>query len=149
MSRPYTKEERAMALGFMFEVEKYPERKGAVKRTAKKLRVATKSLQNWQADPDSTPPPLIVAARRAIRDMIEEELAGILQTMAAKREQASFGQLATAFGILTDKKLLLDGGPNKRVEHTHRLEDARAKLQSMVIEADATEVTPALPESTD
>lgn len=149
MSRQYTKEERAAAVAFAFEAEGYPEQRGALKKTAKRLGVSKKSLELWQRDAEACPPDLVEQSRRSIRELIEDELVSILQEMGSKKEKASFGQLATAFGILYDKRHIERGGSDKRVDVNVTVNDARSKLESLIIEGHAEEITPSLPEPAD
>lgn len=66
-------------------------------------------------------------AEREMRDLVIEVRRTLLLAMADPRkiEQANVQQLATSFGILTDKQLLEDGKATERHEHVH---DWRAQV---------------------
>ena len=115
----YTDEFRASAV-LMLEAAGYTGngkgRKGALARVSGNVKVPVSTLRSWYIGIHN-PPPTKVSTRKKL-DLIEAisiELDSILDEMNIKRRDASYGQLATAFGIMTDKRQILTGGPTENI----------------------------------
>jgi hypothetical protein len=99
-------------------------RKGALSLVANTNHVSPSLISYWFKKSRGTIPTKILNKKR--KDLIEgitSELDAILIQMEYARETASYQQLGTVFGILTDKKQLLKGEATQRTEteYTHKV----------------------------
>lgn len=123
----YTEQEKAHALTVLRAEG------GNISRTERITGVTAKTLRAWRAEladspegstylPTHSPPkkpdlaPLVEEASADLATRFEEEIAAILGTLPSKREGATYKDLATSIGILTDKIQLLRGQPTQRQE---------------------------------
>lgn len=99
MARRYTDADRAAALAVLEAND------GNVTRTARDTGIPRVTLLGWTRDVDrqGRTADLVHAARMDLADIIRRELEAIFHAMATKRPDASYRELATAAGILTDK----------------------------------------------
>ncbi|MFL6228432.1 MAG: hypothetical protein ACJ741_06600 [Pyrinomonadaceae bacterium] len=86
---------------------------GNVKRAARAARVPRKTLESWAGGHGVTPE---VEERRAekraeLSDRFEAAIHDMMDAFAGKIGDASLKDVATAIGILTDKRQLLKGQP--------------------------------------
>jgi transposase-like protein len=107
--RTYDDKFRASAV-IMLQAQGYPDTKGALQAVARNLGVATSTLQGW-FNKTSNPPPPNIRREKEIDFVaaIKSELAEVLNLLPDKRDEATYRELVTAVGILTDKMRLLDG----------------------------------------
>lgn len=114
--RRYDDEFRASAV-LMLEAAGYPAKEGALSQVAGHLKVPLSTLRGWFIGTRNPPPAKLRNEKRFdLRQAIRDELAGIFPTMAERRQDATYRELATAAGILIDKDQLLDGKPTWRGE---------------------------------
>lgn len=109
----YTDKFRASAV-IMLQAAGWPNTPGASEKVAKTIKVPRRTVERWGKREMSPPPDIVVHDKK--RDMIadlEELRFLLLGQMKETYEEASFQQLATAFGILTDKHQLLTGNPTE------------------------------------
>ena len=126
----YTDEEKARALA-MLKGEK-----GNISRVSKTVGVSPKTLRAWRDEvgtsqvgnelPTHSPPKkepeppalpeLVEQASADLATRFEDEISAILSTLPSKRDGATYKDLATSIGILTDKIQLLRGQPTQRQE---------------------------------
>ena len=98
----------------MLKSQGYPDVKGALAMVAKHLGVPGRTLSRW-FNGENNPPPDINVQEKTV-DMlvaIQSELAAIMKDMPAARADATYSQLGTVFGILFDKRRLLEGLPTE------------------------------------
>ena len=109
-NKRYTDADRA-AYVLMVLAAGYPQTKGALTRVSKRTGIPWQTLGRW-ARSESNPPPNDIVHRKKIdfREAIEEEMSAILGDMKQARPDAHYASLATAFGIMFDKRQLLTGG---------------------------------------
>lgn len=101
----------------MLEAQGYPNKKGALSAVAKHLGVPRSTLRGWHTAQNNPPPSEIRREKRGdLAALIESELDSIFDEMPNARQDASYRDLATAAGILIDKKQLLSGEPTERAE---------------------------------
>lgn len=109
----YTDAERAAALAVL------QANGGNMLRTSKATGIPRTTLITWAGDVErQARMPEVERARFDLADVIERELQAIFQAMATKRADATYRELATAAGILTDKLWLLTGKATAH-EQTH------------------------------
>lgn len=136
----FTDDERADAVALL-HLRGWPEQKGALTAVAKHLNIWANTLRRW-ANGESNPPPtkIVIKKKGDIRQALLELLG--LAVFYAKGEvsDASFRELSTSIGILTDKILLLSGEPTQRTvaEHTHHLTENldRSEYDDVIREAE-------------
>ena len=111
----FTDEERADAVALLI-MQGWPEKKGALTSVANHLNIWPRTLSRW-AKGESNPPPdkIVTNKKSSIVDLIEHEMRAIFGAMGASRDDATYQQLGTVFGILTDKRQLLTGGPTENI----------------------------------
>lgn len=110
----YTDKFRASAV-LMLQAAGYPEKKGALQKTAKACKVPRSTLHGWYTK-QSKPPPSEIRHEKKIDflALIEKEIGLALKEMDHARQDASYKDLTTAVGILVDKKQLLSDEPTER-----------------------------------
>lgn len=114
----YSDDFRASAV-LMLQAAGYPDTVGALTRVSEHLGVSRTTLRRWFKRESNPPPDELV--REKTFDLvaaIRGEIAAILGEMPDARSEANYRELATAFGIFTDKLQLLSGEPTGR-EETH------------------------------
>lgn len=121
MPRPkktYDDKFRASAV-IMLQAQGYPDSKGALQAVANHLGVATSTLQGW-FNKTSNPPPPNIRREKEIDFVaaIKAELQAVLGLLPNKRDEASYRELITAVGILTDKMRLLQDKPTENSKQT-------------------------------
>ena len=111
----FTDEERADAVA-LYLMRGGPKQKGALTKTANYLNIWPNTLRRWENGESNPPPNKIVNRKKGdISETIESMLWDILAEMGLSVSEATFQQLATAFGILFDKLQLLRGGPTENI----------------------------------
>ena len=119
----YTDDFRASAV-LMLEAAGYDgnggSKKGALSEVSRHLNVPATTLRRWFMGMQNPAPDQLVNEKRLdLVDAIRNELGAIFNEMQHAREGASYRDLSTAVGILTDKLQILTGGPtaneNQRV----------------------------------
>lgn len=130
MSRKrYTDKFRANAV-VMLEAQGYPDRKGALAAVSNHLRVPPSTLAGWFKSYRNPPPTEVRDEKKGdLVDWIQDELIAIFGDMPDARQDASYRDLATAAGILIDKKQLLTGKPTERTEV---IDSPRERLRSAI-----------------
>lgn len=103
----------------------YPQTYGSLAKVSKEMQVSASSLITWAAlagykidrDPQAESTLLIT--------LIVGELVSTFETLARKRETASYSQLSIGMGILFDKLFMLTGNvPEIKVDLVHRIAEA-------------------------
>lgn len=90
----------------------YPQTKGALSRVAKELGISHQVLRNWVIEKQNPPPQELLQEKKVeLRDLIQKELADIMARIPEKRNEATYRELGTVFGIMFDKLQLLDELP--------------------------------------
>lgn len=123
----YSEEFRAGAIAWL-EGQNYPEDKFALQRVADGLGIPSRTLRRWYDTrfDKPLPPELVQQKKVELSEAVESELQHIFAAMNTVRAEASYKDLATAAGILVDKKQLLSGKPTAINED--RVSDARDRL---------------------
>lgn len=100
----------------------YPKTKGALSRVAGDLKISHQVLRNWIIEAQNPPPQELLQEKKAeLRDLIKTELAGIMARLPEKRNDATYRELGTVFGIMFDKLQLLDELPTQIIGLTSQL----------------------------
>ena len=125
----YTDEFRASAV-VMLEAAGYPNTKGALTRTAKRLGVAHSVLGSWyRADRNPPPSDLKREKRKDLADMFRDLTYDLLEAAPDAIQDASLRDIIVSAGITVDKLQLLTGGATDRTEVlgglTHEHQDYR------------------------
>lgn len=112
--KAYTQEQKASILAFAI-ASGYPVRKGSIKYTVANTGICKdpRVIGRWYKTVDRD---LIEAKVMELKNFVETELTAIFGEMDKKREGASYRDLTTAAGILTDKLIVLEGGVTGRTE---------------------------------
>ena len=111
----FTDVERADAIA-LYYLRGGPNRKGALTETANHLNIWPNTLRRWETGESNPPPNNIVTEKKGeLSSAIKDMLWTILAEMGLTVSDATFQQLATAFGILFDKVQLLEGGPTENI----------------------------------
>lgn len=101
----------------MLKSQGYPETQGALAFVAKHLKVPAMTLSRWFRAANNPPPNELVTEKKAdLRTLYENEIYAIMKVLPDKRDEASYGTLASAQGIFFDKIRLLDGLPTAITE---------------------------------
>jgi transposase-like protein len=102
---------------------------GNVKRTARDTGTPEQTVRRWRDEWQKNGPPQEQVVQEATQDYVASlaqtrDLA--LQRMHERlvRDEGTLPQIATVFGVLTDKINIAQGLDVKRVEHTHNLPSA-------------------------
>lgn len=125
---------RANAL-VLLEAAGFPNTEGALTRTASHLGVPITTLSRWAKGESNPPPADVVAEKRAeLSSLLRQEIEGALGAMASVRGEASYRDLGTVVGILTDKLQLLTGKPTENNR-------TRIVIEYADVEIDAAQAT--------
>lgn len=101
----------------MLEAEGYPATKGALAKVSRAVGVPARTISRWFNRENNPPPDNVVNEKKGdILAEIERLRFLLLGQMFETYEEAAFRELATAFGILTDKHQLLSGNATERTE---------------------------------
>lgn len=112
----------------MLQAAGYPNEKGALTRIANHLHIPARTLSRWFNGEQNPPPDQTVNEKKGeLTDWMRSEIYAALKEMSAARQEASYRDLGTVVGILTDKMQLLSGEPTSRDEHIARTPDERAR----------------------
>lgn len=116
----YTDEFRAQAI-VMLEAAGWPDRKGAIRSTARVLGIQERTLGRWAKRQQNPPPDKMVYEKTFdLLEAIQKELQAVIKELPSARPDADYKELITALAILVDKSQLLEGKATERVEHlTH------------------------------
>lgn len=135
----YTDQQRA-DLVVMLQSEGYPDKKGALQKVANYSKVPMATLHRWFHEKNNPPPSKLVNEKAFdLKEALQAELQAILDTMPGARDEANYGDLSRALGIITDKLLLLDKQPTERiaVEHSGQISiDERRKRINELLNQD-------------
>lgn len=115
--RRYDDKFRASAV-VMLQAAGYPGTKGALRRVATHLKMPESTLHSWANGSNPAPSDIRCEKKEDLTGYILAELGAILGEMPNARSEASFRDLAVAFGIMTDKLQLLTGEPTDRTDIT-------------------------------
>ena len=122
----YSDDDKAVALAYL-RAAGYPDRDGALTDAARHTGISGQQLRRWFRGENSPPNDNIVTQKEfELHTALSAELEHILDAMGNVREDASYKDLATALGIITDKVRLLEGKPTAINED--RISDARERL---------------------
>lgn len=114
--KQYDDEFRASAV-LMLEAQGYPTKKGALTAVANHLNVPARTLSRWFNREQNPPPDRIVSEKRGeLVERLESVAHQILDVLPESLDEASTQQLATALGILLDKRQLLSNKPTEITE---------------------------------
>lgn len=109
LRKRYTDEFRASAV-LMLQGAGYPDTVGSLAAVSARVGVAGTTLRRWFTKEQNPPPDKIVAIKKEdLADLILKEAHAILKDMPDARQDASYREMATAFGIMVDKLQLLTG----------------------------------------
>lgn len=113
----FTDEERADAVALLI-MQGWPDKEGALTHVARHLNIWPNTLRRW-ATGESNPPPtkIVNEKKRDMGEAVRDMMWIILKQMGLTIEDASFQQLATAYGIMFDKYQLLTGGPTENINN--------------------------------
>lgn len=96
----------------LLEAAGYPNKPGALGTTAKRLGIPDRTLSRWARKEQNAAPDEIVTEKRVeLADLLRAEIRNALGAMDEARPEASYRDLATSIGIMTDKLQLLTGEP--------------------------------------
>lgn len=102
----------------MMEAAGFPDKKGALTQVSKATGVPHPTLSRWWHKlRNPVPEDLVQKKRYELQDLLEREIRNALLEMVYARSDASYKDLATAIGIMIDKKQLVEGKATERVEH--------------------------------
>jgi transposase-like protein len=140
--RRYSDEFRASAI-VMLESQGYPDKAGAIAQVAAHLKMPVRTLRRWyKGHSNPAPANLVLQKKIDFLDVIETELAGIFEEMPEARADADYRTLATAAGILFDKRQLLLGKPTEHIQQSDGLtDDERAARIAAIFDAARTRRT--------
>lgn len=98
----------------MLEAAGWPHTEGALTRTAAHLKIPARTLSRW-ANGENNPAPdeLVIEKRAELADLLRQEIRSALNAMGTVRPDASYRDLGTVIGILTDKLQLITGEPTE------------------------------------
>jgi hypothetical protein len=103
----------------MLKAQGYPDRKGALRETAKHIGVPERTVSRWFNLESNPPPDKIVNIKKDdIISLLIGEVHAALIEMPMARPDADYKELATTAAILIDKWQLLDGKATERKELT-------------------------------
>lgn len=109
----YSDEIKASAIAFM-DAAGYPDTPGASERVSERFGIPRRTLERWYKGERRRPPDHLVHGKKAeLADLFRAEIAAAFKEMNEARPGASYRDLATAVGILTDKLQLLTGEPTE------------------------------------
>lgn len=110
----YTDEFRASAV-VMLESQGYPEQAGALTAVSRHLGVPLRTLSRWYNKEQNPPPDSLVNEKKGeLVNRLSDLLEVFVEEMFSATKDATLQQLATAFGIVMDKRELLLGKPTSR-----------------------------------
>lgn len=126
---------RAGAIALL-EAAGWPNTEGAMTRTANHLKIPVRTLSRW-ANQENNPAPdeLVIEKKADLADLLTAEIEAALNAMGTARADASYRDLGTVIGILTDKLQLITGGPTENsntritIEYADTQIDAAAPAQ--------------------
>lgn len=96
----------------LLEAAGYPNKPGALASTARRLGVPDMTLSRWAKRQNNPAPNELVSEKRVeLADLLRAEIRNALGAMDEARPDASYRDLATSIGIMTDKLQLLTGEP--------------------------------------
>ena len=121
----------------MLEAAGYPDKKGALEQVAQATGTHARTLSRWFNGENNPPPDIDVSKnRQELSVMIASEIDAIFNEMKTARAEASYKDLGTVFGILVDKKQLLEGKATERTEVIDNLsDDERASRIAQLLDA--------------
>lgn len=101
----------------MLEANGWPEKKGALTKTARALRISHQTLGHWARRQHNPPPQKLLREKgfdflQAMRD----ELQAIFEEFQYARQDADYRELGTVLGIIVDKLQLIEGKATERIE---------------------------------
>ena len=100
----------------MLQSQGYPEVEGALTIVSKHLRVPARTLSRWFNGEQNPPPDQLVNEKKEdLRSLYLKEIYAVMKVLPEKRDDASYGTLASAQGIFFDKIRLLDNLPTEIV----------------------------------
>jgi len=103
----------------------YPQTFGSLAQVCKEKKVAASTLITWAALADYKIERDPQAETSLLITLIVSELVSIFDTLAQKRDRASYSQLSIGMGILFDKLFMLTGNiPEIKVDLVHRIAEA-------------------------
>lgn len=112
----YSDETRAKVVA-MLNAEGYPNVKGALTKVSELFGIPMQTISRWFYGTNNPPISKDVSEKEfELADALRKELQAIIPLLEDKRGEASYQQLITATGVLTDKMLLLDGKMTGRNE---------------------------------
>lgn len=124
--KQYDDKFRASAV-VMLEAAGYPERDGAVTAVANATGVPRTTLRRWYRGTNNPPPDELVHKTKSdLKVLLRAEIEAALYAMPAAREDATYRELGTVIGILTDKLQLLEGKATERLEINELSDEERA-----------------------
>lgn len=107
----YTDDFRAKAVAAAIAAG-YPKTKGALTRVAGELGISHQVLRLWVVGSQNPPPQALLQEKKVeLRDLIQKELADIMARIPEKRNEATYRELGTVFGIMFDKLQLINELP--------------------------------------
>lgn len=120
MGRTYTDADRAQVYVTLVTNE------GNVKRTARETQVPENTVRNWKKDWEENGPPKLDDVEEAVTDYVNEmeKTRNLALTRMHERlvqDKGTLPQIATVFGVLTDKIDRARGIADRHVEHRHVL----------------------------
>lgn len=93
-------------------------KKGSLEKVSKRVNVPARTISRW-FDAEQNPPPveMVNEKRPELISLFEDEMRAIFEEMKVARGDATYRELSTALGIVTDKHILLTGGATERTEN--------------------------------
>jgi transposase-like protein len=112
----YTDNFRAAAV-VMLAAAGYPDKKGALARTASHLEIPASTLRDWFRSEHNPPPTELRDEKRGeLLESINAEIAAIFPELQRSRKKAGYQSLGVVLGILIDKSRLLAGQSTEIIE---------------------------------
>lgn len=107
----------------MLSAEGYPKKRGALAKVALTLNIPERTISRWfNGEQNVVSDQIVMKKEFDLSAALRRELEQIIPLLEERRKEATYPQLMTAIGILTDKTLLLDGKITSRDEIIIRIE---------------------------
>lgn len=114
--RSYSDEFREGAL-LLLRASGYPGDEGGLARTAKHLNIPASTLDSWWRKHTQTGKPKVRDEKKQeLSELYEQEIRAAFEEANVKRGDASYRDIITGIGILSDKLANLNGEPSQIVQ---------------------------------
>ena len=106
----------------MLQAAGYPDKKGALAKTAQHLKVPNTTLRGWYTEAHNPAPSELRTEKEAdLTELLRAELQAAFAEASKARPDATWRDLMTGVGIMVDKLQLLENKPTERTDNTIRI----------------------------